>query len=120
MIAAGEREIEEVVVVAGGDGLCSPCGGCRQRLAEFAPAGTRIRLAGPEGIRATVTLGELLPLAFGAGHLAAGTEGTASVDAVSVIRAKADGREPLVALVLGSGLGGIADRLADPVAIGYG
>jgi xanthosine phosphorylase len=120
MVAAGEREVEEVAVVAGGDGLCSPCGGCRQRLAEFAPAGTRIHLAGPDGIRATVTLGELLPLAFGAGHLTAGTEGAAPVDAVSVIRAKSDGREPLVALVLGSGLGAIADRLIDRVDIGYG
>ncbi|HEX6014212.1 MAG TPA: purine-nucleoside phosphorylase [Geminicoccaceae bacterium] len=119
MVAAGEREIEEVAVVAGGGGLCSPCGGCRQRLAEFAPAGTRIHLAGPDGIRATVTLGELLPLAFGAGQLAASTEGTAVVDAVSVLRARIGGREPLIALVLGSGLGAIADRLADPVAIGY-
>jgi cytidine deaminase len=41
-----------------------PCGGCRQRLSELAGPETSIHLAGPEGIRRTVTLGELLPLAF--------------------------------------------------------
>ena len=36
MIVGGERRIEAVAVVAGGDGPASPCGGCRQVLAEFA------------------------------------------------------------------------------------
>ena len=44
--------------------LIVPCGGCRQRLLEHADPQTPIHLAGPEGIRRTVTLGELLPLAF--------------------------------------------------------
>jgi cytidine deaminase len=65
MVAAGDREIVEVVVVTEEASLCSPCGRCRQQLAEFARPGTRIHLCGPEGVRATVTLGELLPLAFG-------------------------------------------------------
>ena len=36
MVTAGERAILEVAVVGGGEGLCTPCGGCRQRLVEFA------------------------------------------------------------------------------------
>jgi cytidine deaminase len=65
MITAGDREIVEVLVVTEGPALCSPCGRCRQQLTEFARPHTRIHLCGPEGVRATVTLGELLPLAFG-------------------------------------------------------
>ena len=72
MVAAGDREIVEAVVIGGGPDLCSPCGGCRQRLAEFAAPETPIHLCGPEGLRRTVTLGELLPLAFSGRNLGAG------------------------------------------------
>jgi len=65
MIVAGERRIRAVAVVGGGDGLCTPCGGCRQKLREFAADDTPVHVCGPEGLRRTVTLGELLPLAFG-------------------------------------------------------
>ena len=65
MVAAGDREIVEVAVVTERAGVCPPCGRCRQQLAEFARPGTPVPLAGPEGVRVTVTLGELLPLAFG-------------------------------------------------------
>jgi cytidine deaminase len=65
MVAAGDRKIVEVVVVTEGSELCSPCGRCRQQLAEFARPDVPIHLAGPESVRRTVTLGELLPLAFG-------------------------------------------------------
>ena len=64
MVAGGDRQIVEVVVVTEGAQLCSPCGRCRQQLAEFARPDTRVHLCGLEGVRATVTLGELLPLAF--------------------------------------------------------
>ncbi|HWH94103.1 MAG TPA: cytidine deaminase [Baekduia sp.] len=63
LVAAGGTAIREVVVMADTE-LIVPCGGCRQRLSEFAAADTPIHLSGPEGIRRTVTLGELLPLAF--------------------------------------------------------
>ena len=63
LVAAGGRAIREAVVMADTD-LIVPCGGCRQRLSELAGPETPIHLAGPEGIRRTVTLGELLPLAF--------------------------------------------------------
>jgi cytidine deaminase len=65
MVAAGDRQIVEAVVVTEGPELCSPCGRCRQQLAEFARPDTPVHLAGPEGVRVTATLGELLPLAFG-------------------------------------------------------
>jgi len=64
MITAGERKIVEVVLVTERPQPCSPCGRCRQQLAEFAGPDTPIHLCGPEGLRLTVTLGQLLPLAF--------------------------------------------------------
>ena len=69
MIAAGARKIVEVVVMGDGDGLCTPCGGCRQRLNEFATPDTPVHICGPEGLRKTFTLGELLPGAFGPNNL---------------------------------------------------
>jgi cytidine deaminase len=65
MVAAGDRQIVEAVVVTEGPELCSPCGRCRQQLAEFAGPETPVHLCGPEGVRRTVTLEALLPLAFG-------------------------------------------------------
>lgn len=64
MVAAGGREIVEVLVFAEGEQLCTPCGGCRQRLAEFAAPDTPVHIAGPDGLRVRFTLGELLPEAF--------------------------------------------------------
>jgi cytidine deaminase len=65
MVAAGDREIAEIVVASEGAELCAPCGRCRQQLAEFASPATPVHLCGPEGVRLSTTLGELLPLAFG-------------------------------------------------------
>ena len=70
MIAAGGRRIREMAVVGGGTGLCTPCGGCRQRIREFAELSVPIHVGGPEGQRKTFTLGELLPAAFGPDNLA--------------------------------------------------
>lgn len=64
MCAAGEREIAEVLVMAESPVPVSPCGGCRQKLAEFSTADTLVILAGPEGERIRMTMGELLPYAF--------------------------------------------------------
>ncbi|MCU0484422.1 MAG: cytidine deaminase [Chloroflexi bacterium] len=69
MIAAGERRIVEALVVAAGEHIATPCGGCRQRLREFMALDAPLHLAGPGGLRRTVTLGELLPLSFGPEHL---------------------------------------------------
>ena len=65
MVAAGDRRIVEAVIVTERAEPCPPCGRCRQQLAEFAGPQARVHLAGPEGVRVTLTLGELLPLAFG-------------------------------------------------------
>jgi cytidine deaminase len=72
MIAAGGRRIVEACVVGGGPLPCTPCGGCRQRLREFASLDAKVHVAGPEGIRRTFTLAELLPESFGPDHLGAG------------------------------------------------
>ena len=69
MIVAGEREIAEVLVIGAGDGLVTPCGGCRQRIREFAGPEIQVHVAGLEGLRRTFTLEELLPWSFGPSHL---------------------------------------------------
>ena len=69
MVAAGERRIVEVAVMGRGEALVTPCGGCRQKLREFADDEVVIHVCGPEGLRRSVTLGELLPLAFGPENL---------------------------------------------------
>ena len=69
MVMAGETKLIEVAVMGGGDDLCTPCGGCRQKLFEFAGGDLPIHICGTGGPRRTVTLGELLPLAFGPGNL---------------------------------------------------
>jgi homotetrameric cytidine deaminase len=67
MVADGAGRIDEVVVSA--RHAVSPCGGCRQRLAEFGGPDTVVHLAGVRGVETTTTLGELLPLSFGAKDL---------------------------------------------------
>jgi len=69
MVTAGEDTIVEVLTIADGDEITTCCGGCRQRLAEFADPSTPVHAAGPDGIRRSFTLGELLPAAFGPQHL---------------------------------------------------
>jgi len=64
MIAAGETRITAVAVVAANLDVCPPCGGCRQRLSEFAGPDTPVYM-GSE----TTTLGELLPASFGIAEL---------------------------------------------------
>lgn len=116
MVTAGERAIAAVAVVGGADDLCTPCGGCRQRLAEFGRPATPVHLGGAEGLRETTTLGVLLPMAFGPINLGAAL--AVAEDAATVLRRLAV-EPPLVALVLGSGLGAIAERVAEPVVVGY-
>ena len=69
MIAAGDREIAAVAVVAEKLDICPPCGGCRQRLKEFAKPETPVYLGRPGGPVDTTTMAELLPLAFDEGSL---------------------------------------------------
>jgi cytidine deaminase len=71
MVAGGGARIAEIVVVGDGDPLCTPCGGCRQRIREFAGPETPVHVAGPEGIRRRFTLADLLPYSFGPDNLSA-------------------------------------------------
>ena len=69
MVMDGETSIIEICVIGGGDELVTPCGGCRQRLREFGADDVPVHVCGPEGLRKTVTLGQLLPLPFGPENL---------------------------------------------------
>ncbi len=69
MVSAGEYRIVAVLTVCEGDALSTCCGGCRQRIREFADLDTPVYAAGPDGVRATFTVGELLPASFGPEHL---------------------------------------------------
>lgn len=70
LIAAGRRRITTVVVAGEGPPACMPCGGCRQKIREFAAPETPIVVIDTAGavLRAT-TLAALLPDSFGPGHL---------------------------------------------------
>jgi cytidine deaminase len=69
MVSAGERTLVAVLTVADGSLLATCCGGCRQKIREFASADTRVHTCGPEGVRRTYTVAELLPDSFGPEHL---------------------------------------------------
>lgn len=69
MITEGIQQIAEILIIANGKALCTPCGACRQRIREFANEDTRIYIADTNGHRATFTLGELLPHSFGPHNL---------------------------------------------------
>ena len=72
MIMSGRRRIVKIAV-AGGNGedglLCTPCGGCRQRIREFAAADVPVLVADPNGLQARFTLEDLLPESFGPENL---------------------------------------------------
>jgi cytidine deaminase len=69
MVAAGGTRIVAAVVVGEGEQPCTPCGGCRQKLREFARDDTPVIVADMQQVRARFTLGELLPHGFGPEHL---------------------------------------------------
>ena len=69
MIGAGGRKITRIAVAGRGDLLCTPCGGCRQRIREFAAADMDIFICDEQGLRQRFTLAELLPYSFGPDNL---------------------------------------------------
>lgn len=69
MCAAGERKITEVFVIADSPEPVPCCGGCRQKIAEFASAETKVTLATISGATKVMTVAELLPGAFSALHM---------------------------------------------------
>lgn len=64
MAAAGDYEIAEVYVVAGSPMPVTPCGGCRQKLAEFGAGNVVVTMATTGGMEQRTTLADLLPGAF--------------------------------------------------------
>lgn len=70
LVMAGGKRVTEVAVMGNGDQLCTPCGGCRQKLREFAQDDVRIHCCTADGVLIrTFTLGELLPFSFGPENL---------------------------------------------------
>lgn len=68
MVVSGARRIREVVVIGGAKGTtgaCTPCGGCRQRLLEFADKETHIWCSdSDDGALRAFRIDQLLPAAF--------------------------------------------------------
>ena len=64
MNADGERLIKEIVVVASGTDLITPCGACLQRIFEFSDSSTWVHLATTDGIKKSYKIAELLPVSF--------------------------------------------------------
>lgn len=69
MVLAGGKQIVAIGVAGGGDALCTPCGGCRQRIREFSTPETVVAIAGGGVLRRVKNLAELLPESFGPENL---------------------------------------------------
>ena len=69
LIMAGGRQIRKIAVAGRGELLCTPCGGCRQKIREFGTADTQIVICDEAGLRQTFTLDALLPYSFGPDNL---------------------------------------------------
>lgn len=69
MINGCQTKITAIAVAGVGDKLCTPCGGCRQRIREFAEPTAPVFICGPDGLRHSTTLAELLPMSFGPDNL---------------------------------------------------
>jgi len=71
MVAAGETRLSEALVIADSAHPVPPCGGCRQKLAEFGGPEVPVTLCTTSGQAQQTTIGALLPGAFGAAHMGA-------------------------------------------------
>ncbi|NJM29381.1 MAG: cytidine deaminase [Rhizobiales bacterium] len=70
LVVSGAKRITEVAVVGNGETLCTPCGGCRQKIREFASDDVAVHCYGESGkLIRSFTLGELLPASFGPENL---------------------------------------------------
>ncbi len=69
MVAGGEQAIAVIVTVCDGEALATPCGGCRQKIREFAVPGTVVHVAGAQGVIRSYSVDELLPDSFGPENL---------------------------------------------------
>jgi len=64
MIVGGDKEISEILVLAAKKDKATPCGGCRQRISEFAAPTTPVHLCNANGVVETITIADLLPASF--------------------------------------------------------
>lgn len=64
MVMGGAKQIREIAVIAEKLALCPPCGGCRQKIAEFATPETKVYLCDEVGVQKVMTMDELLPFSF--------------------------------------------------------
>ena len=64
MVSAGYQAIKSIAIIGSGDQLTPPCGGCRQKILEFATPDTEVLLCDDHGVVQVTTIGELLPLSF--------------------------------------------------------
>ncbi len=69
LVAAGARRVLAVAVAGVAADPVTPCGGCRQKIREFAADDCPVWSADDRQVRARHTLGELLPAGFGPQHL---------------------------------------------------
>ena len=69
MIAGGDTQIAAVAVIADSPQTVSPCGGCRQKIAEFADGEVVVTLATTDGTVLKTTVGKLLPGGFDADYM---------------------------------------------------
>jgi len=69
MVAAGETTLVEVYVVANSPAPVPPCGGCRQKLAEFGAGDVAVTMGTTDGAEQATTIADLLPGAFNAAHM---------------------------------------------------
>ncbi|AXQ92549.1 cytidine deaminase [Cereibacter sphaeroides] len=69
MVAAGETRIAEMVVIADSPDPVPPCGGCRQKIAEFAAPEVPVTLCTTDGQSLRTTVADLLPGVFRAAHM---------------------------------------------------
>ena len=69
MIAAGEKRLTAVAVIADSPTAVPPCGGCRQKLAEFGAGAVPVTLATTDGLTTLTTIADLLPGSFTLAHM---------------------------------------------------
>lgn len=69
MVAAGDTVIAEMLVIADSPSPVPPCGGCRQKIAEFAASDVRVTLCTTDGAMRVMTVADLLPGSFTAAHM---------------------------------------------------
>lgn len=69
MVAGGDTTITQVTVIADSPKPVSPCGGCRQKIAEFAAGDVKVTLATTDGVVHETTVAALLPGRFDADYM---------------------------------------------------